>query len=166
MVELKSSLIKKYIFIPLALLVFYADYAHFVNIGFFNTINLYYTLIGILTLIICFEKELFGTLRYVKLQNGSLIYKRLPFSPKEEVLNSEISSITFKGSYIYVKTEQKEIAINLSLIAMTSRIAIKDLFDEHFKDIVTHEPQEDLFTKRYNRKMKRINERLNKQKNE
>ena len=158
-IELKPVINNKYITIPIGLLLIYAGVYSGVISGNFTTANIIYAVIGIVSVIFSFEREIFGNYRYVKLIDDKIIYKRMPFNPKEKMSIANIKEIKFHGSKIYINSENKVIIINIDLIKMKSRKELRDFFTENFKEKVIFSEQDNIFVERYERKLKKIEER-------
>lgn len=159
-IELKSIIRKKYLSIPVAILMFYVAYMHLSEISVFDKASFYYIIIGFLLLLSSFEREIFGVLRYVKITDKKFIYKKLIIAPKQEVNLSDITEVKFHGSNIYVKSDKIIMTINLDLLKMSTRFELRDYFEENFKDILIFAEQDNIFVKRYQQRLKRIEEKL------
>jgi len=158
-IELKPIFNNKYVSIPIGLLLVYAGVYSAIHTNTFNFTNIQYVVIGSLSIILSFEKQIFGVLRYVKYDDNKLIYKRTPISKKQQINSDEINEIKFYGSKIYINSDNDSVIINIDLIKMKSRLELRDFFVEEFKDKVVFTEQANIFIERYERKLKRIEEK-------
>ncbi len=158
-VELVPLINNKYIALPFGFMLIYAGVYSGISTNVFTFTNIIYIIIGIIPLLISFEKQLFGVLRYVKYSDSKLIYKRAPFYPKQEIDIKTIKEIKFYGSKIYISSNSKVIVINIDLIKMKSRLELRDFFTNNFKEKVIFEHQDNIFVERYERKLKKIEEK-------
>ena len=158
-IELNPIINNKFITVPIGLLLIYAGVYSGVISGNFTTANIIYTVVGIVSVVFSFEREIFGNYRYVKYYNNELIYKRTPLSKNQKINTNEVSEIKFHGSKIYINSENKVIIINIDLIKMKSRKELRDFFTENFKEKVIFSEQDNIFVERYERKLKKIEER-------
>ncbi len=159
-VELVPLINNKYITLPIGLMLIYAGiYSGFSSNNFEST-NIIYIIFGVLPVILSFEKELFGVLRYVKYSDNKIIYKRTPISAKQIINVDDIVEIKFYGSKIYISSNNKIIiVINLDLIKMKSRLELRDFFVANFKEKLVFEEQDNVFVEHYERKLKKIEEK-------
>ena len=94
-VELVPLINNKYLTLPIGLLLIFAGVYSSIYSGVFNSINIIYITIGVLPILLSFEKELFGVLRYVKYSDNKIIYKRTPVSIKQTIDVNNVDEIKF-----------------------------------------------------------------------
>jgi len=158
-IELKPLFVNKYISIPIGILLIFASVYNVFLTDIVTNANLFYFGLGILSIVLSFEKQIFGVLRFLKYSNKKIIYKRTFFTKAQEILISEITEIKFHGSKIYIISLTKTIVISLDFIKMESRLKLRDFFVETFKNKVVFLEQENIFVERYKRKLKKIEEK-------
>jgi|GEM_PF-5029541 hypothetical protein len=158
-IGLKSSFSNKYILLPLAIVLFYVNYQYYITNGFFVLNNLYYLIFALIIIIIAFEHKLFGNTRYLKATGNILFYKQLPFTKQAQININEISEINFKGTKIYIYSPIKTIVISLDFLTFKTRIQIKEYFVSNFSEKVKFTEQSNYFIDRYEKKLKKIEEK-------
>ena len=158
-VELVPLINNKYITLPIGLLLIFAGVYSSIYSGIFNSTNIIYITIGVLPILLSFEKELFGVLRYVKYSDNKIIYKRTPISVKQSIAVNKVDEIKFFGPKIYLISKETTLVINIDLIKMKSRLELRDFFLANFKEKVVFEEQDNVFVEHYERKLKKIEEK-------
>jgi hypothetical protein len=156
-INLKSSLAKKTILLPIGIFIILLTFNIFEKRGEIDSIVLVYSLVALVFILLSFEKEFFGSQRYLKISDNALIYKRFPLSPKITIYISFIDKIIIRGLKIYIYTSSGDIhLVNTEWLTRNSQKELLEFFRKEFNDKLEEVKQKDFFTERYERKMKKL----------
>jgi len=156
-INLKSSLAKKTILLPIGIFIILLTFNIFEKRGEIDSIVLVYSLVALVFILLSFEKEFFGSQLYLKISDNALIYKRFPLSPKITIYISFIDKIIIRGLKIYIYTSSGDIhLVNTEWLTRNSQKELLEFFRKEFNDKLEEVKQKDFFTERYERKMKKL----------
>ena len=156
-INLKSSLAKKTILLPIGIFIILLTFNIFEKRGEIDSIVLVYSLVALVFILLSFEKEFFGSQRYLRISDNALIYKRFPLSPKITIYISFIDKIIIRGLKIYIYTSSGDIhLVNTEWLTRNSQKELLEFFRKEFNDKLEEVKQKDFFTERYERKMKKL----------
>ncbi len=156
-IELKSSLVRKSIFLPIGILIFLITYNIFSERKSVDLTVILYFISGTVFVLMAFEREFFGIQRYIKTDENFLEYKRFPLSPKLTINLNDIEKIQIRAFKIYIYTNDGSIhLINTDWLTGSSQIETAEFFKKHFPDKIEIFTQKDYFTKRYNKKIEKL----------
>jgi len=157
LIILKSSLVKKSIFLPLGIFVIILSYNIFERQAKIDFTVLSYLFVAFVFIVLAFEKEFFGIQRYLQLKDNRLIYKRFPFTAKTIIDVNDIEKITIKGLKIYIHTSNGDIhLVNPEWLTRYSQKEVLSFFENNFEDKIEKISQKDFFTERYERKIEKL----------